>query len=125
MSTADWFLLVAIVVVGLSSAGGLWLSSSAFRTWLSDHERIEFARADAHHLESKEKLDDHEDRAVEREARNIERYTHMVKMIADNTSMTRAVRDQRIRLEEEVVAIKAALVKVDERLLRLEGEGSE
>jgi len=125
MSTADWFLLVAIVVVGLTSARGLWLSSNSFRTWLSDHERIEFQRADAHHLESKEKLDDHEARAVERETRNIERYTHMVKMIQDNTSMTRAVRDQRIRLEEEVTAIKAALGKVDERLLALEGKGSE
>jgi hypothetical protein len=125
VSTPDWFLLIAIILVGLSSAGGLWLSATAFRTWLSDHERIEFQRADDHHLESKEKLDSHEDRALEREARAIDRYTHMVKMIQDNASMTRAVRDQRLRLEEEVIAIKAALGKVDERLLALEGKGSE
>ena len=125
MSTPDWFLLIAIVLVGISSGFGLWLMAMAFRTWLSDHERIEFARADAHHDESKEKLEAHEEREAERDAQGIERYTHMVKMIQDNASMTRAVRDQRIRLEEEVTAIKAALGKVDERLLRLEGVGSE
>jgi hypothetical protein len=116
VSTADWFLAIAFAVLTAAQI----LMGLAITRWLKEHERVEFKRADDHHMESKERLDTHEDRAIAREERAIERDRHMVKLIEANNANTRAAIDMRLRLQDDVADLKVAVKDIDGRVQAIE-----
>ena len=116
MTVWDWFLFIFFCVIAASQA----LMGMAISRWLKDHERVEFKRQDDHHMESKDRLDSHEDRAVAREERAIERDRHMVKLIEANNANTRAAIDMRSRLQDDVADIKVKVMDLDARVDALE-----
>ena len=116
MTVADWFLLLALILLALGQiAMGVGISR-----WLKDHERIEFARADTHHKESQDRLATHEERAIGREDRAIERDRNMAKLIEANNANTRAAIDMRIQLRTDVSDLKVKVMDLDARVDALE-----